>query len=203
MSVDFPMLDKFNAVTGAFVLAATYVFGVHWQLFVTFLGLNLLDYITGLMKSRVLHKENSAAGLKGIIKKFGYWVMIVLAFLMGSVLNEIGETIGTDLSMFTPVIGWFTLATLAINEFRSILENLVEYGIDVPPYLIKGLQVASKMVEASNNFFDDDEEPSPEPAHVTDFVEPQVKVEKPAEPVVIPRQEKNSFTITFKTANVK
>lgn len=152
--IDFPFADEFNAIGGILVVIASYIFGAHWQLFIAFLILNVIDYITGVMKSKVLHTESSSAGLKGIIKKLSYWMMIVLAFVMADVLNEIGVTIGADFSAFSPVIGWYTLATLALNEIRSILENLVEYGIDVPPFLINGFKIATKILQAKEDMFD-------------------------------------------------
>ncbi len=35
-----------------------------------------------------------------------------------------------------------------INEIRSILENLVKLGVDVPQFLIKGLEVEYDTVKA-------------------------------------------------------
>ena len=40
------------------------------------------------------------------------------------------------------------LISLIINEYRSILENLVEAGFDVPQILVKGLEVASQNIES-------------------------------------------------------
>ena len=48
---------------------------------------------------------------------------------------------------FLELVGWFTLATFIINEIRSILENLVIIGVDIPPFLIKGLEVASGLLD--------------------------------------------------------
>ena len=45
---------------------------------------------------------------------------------------------------FLLLIGWFTLAMLLVNEARSILENLVECGYNIPDFLIKGLAVTQK-----------------------------------------------------------
>ena len=47
---------------------------------------------------------------------------------------------------FLLLLGWFTLACLLVNEIRSILENLVECGYDVPAFLIKGLAVTEKLI---------------------------------------------------------
>lgn len=152
--IDFPMGDKFNAIGGTLVVIASYIFGAHWKLFGAFLALNVADYITGVMKSKLQSKESSSSGLRGIIKKLSYWVMIVLAFLLGDVLNQVGHALGTDFSSFAPAIGWYTLATLGLNELRSILENLVECEIPVPPFLIKGLKVASKILQKQEELFD-------------------------------------------------
>ena len=50
----------------------------------------------------------------------------------------------------TTLLGWFVLASLAINEIRSILENLVEAGFNVPNVLINGLEVADKIINKEN-----------------------------------------------------
>ena len=57
----------------------------------------------------------------------------------------IGKVIGINLGI-TTLLGWFVLASLLINEIRSIVENLVKAGYDVPKVLIKGLEVADKVV---------------------------------------------------------
>lgn len=153
-AIDFPTIDKINALGGSAIVVATYIFGEHWVLFIAFFVLNLIDYITGLMKSRILKNESSSAGLKGVVKKFSYWIMIVISFGMSPVLNEIGEAIGADLSKFTPWIGWFILCSLIVNEIRSVLENLVEAGVDVPPFLTSTLKVASAIIQKQEFIFD-------------------------------------------------
>ena len=139
------IIDGYNAVTGAIVAVLSYILGEHWFLFVAFLGLNVADWITGWMKSRINKKENSMAGWKGILKKLGYWLMIMVAFGSSAVFVEIGNAIGIDLGI-TTLLGWFVLASLIVNEIRSICENFVEAGYNVPTILIKGLEVAEKVV---------------------------------------------------------
>ena len=97
------------------------------------------------MKSRIAHKENSKAGWKGVLKKLGYWIMIAVAFGASAVFVEIGKTIGVDLGI-TTLLGWFVLASLLVNEIRSICENFVEAGYNVPQILIRGLEVADKAI---------------------------------------------------------
>ena len=119
--------------------------GEHWYLFAVFLLLNVIDWITGWMKSRINRKENSVKGWKGVLKKLGYWMMIFFSFLISSGLIEIGAVIGIDLGI-TTILGWFVLASLIVNEARSIVENFVESGYNVPEILISGLEVADKLV---------------------------------------------------------
>lgn len=48
---------------------------------------------------------------------------------------------------FIMLFGWFTLACLIINESRSIIENLIEIGIEVPVILTKGLDIYYNILE--------------------------------------------------------
>lgn len=139
------IIDGYNAIAGAIVAVLSYILGEHWILFVAFLLLNVADWITGWMKSRMAGKENSMKGWKGVLKKLGYWLMIMVAFGASAIFVEIGKTIGIDLGI-TTLLGWFVLASLLVNEIRSILENFVEAGFDVPIILVKGLEVADKVV---------------------------------------------------------
>ena len=155
MNTTIPFIDKINAGLGVIVAVLSYALGEHWFLFVAFLGLNVIDYITGYMKSRAKRTLNSSKGLDGVVKKFGYWLMIVVAFGMSGIFIEVGEVIGLNLH-FTTMIGWFVLASLIINEFRSIIENFFEMGYHVPEILTKGLEVANKALDAAEDTLDGD-----------------------------------------------
>lgn len=149
-NVSLKYMDALNALGGTIVAVLTAVFGTHWLLFVGFLALNVVDYITGVRKSRLTGKDNSAKGVRGVWKKLGYWLMVLVAFLASAIFIEIGKTLGIDLSV-TTYIGWFTIASLIINELRSILENFVEAGDNVPSVLTKGLEVAENAINKENN----------------------------------------------------
>ena len=139
------IIDGYNAVVGTAVAVLSYVLGEHWWLFLAFLLLNVADWITGWMKSKMAGTENSVKGFQGILKKLGYWLMIMVAFGAAAIFVEIDGAIGIDLGV-TTLLGWFVLASLIINEIRSILENFVEAGFNVPAILIKGLMVADKII---------------------------------------------------------
>lgn len=149
-----PLTDKINLILGVITTLLSYIFGEHWILFLFFLLLNFGDFLSRWLAARLTGTENSKAGWIGIVKKLGYWVMIALGFGMSIIFIEIGKVIGLDLGI-TTFIGWFVMATLIINEIRSILENLVEAGYNVPIVLIKGLEVANKAIDGKIKIGDD------------------------------------------------
>lgn len=145
------LVDKYNAFVGFAVAALTAAFGVYWYLFAGYLLFNILDWITGWYKARKLKKESSKTGIQGIMKKAGYWVIILVAFMMSDILISLGRDILEINLDFLMMFGWFTLAALLVNEIRSILENLVECGYDVPSFLIKGLAVTEKLIHTQTD----------------------------------------------------
>lgn len=74
-----------------------------------------------------------------------YWMLIIASFSITAGFTELGSILGMDLGV-TTLLGWFVLASLLVNEARSICENLVEMGINVPTILVKGLQAANRVV---------------------------------------------------------
>ena len=146
MRLDF--IDRYNAVVGAVVVVLSAIFGAYWYLFAGYLLLNILDWLTGWYKSRRKRTESSYKGLWGIVKKTGYWVIILVAFLVPELFVHVGnDLLGVNLG-FLVLLGWFTLAALLVNEVRSILENLVECGYEVPDFLTRGLAVTEKLIHA-------------------------------------------------------
>lgn len=148
--------DKVNMIYGLITTVGAAIFGKYWFLFAGFLLMNIVDYITGYCKARIYKKESSAVGAKGISKKVFYWVVIGLAFFISHCFVYMGEIININLA-FVQFFGWFTLATYLINEVRSILENLVEMNVKVPDFLIKGMAVAQKLLDAKTQVEEQEE----------------------------------------------
>ena len=119
-------------------------YGVY--LFGIYLLLNILDWLTGWYKARVKKETSSKAGMKGIVKKVGYWVILLIAFLIPYMFRRLGkDLLDIDLS-YLSAMGWFTLANLLVNEIRSILENLIACGYRVPDVLKRGLEITEKVI---------------------------------------------------------
>lgn len=142
------MLEKANVIWGVITTFLTAILGQYWFLFLGFLVLNVVDYATGLIKAKLYEKnESSAVGAKGILKKVMYWIVIGIAFFVSDCFIKFGEILGLNLR-FLILFGWFTLASYVVNEIRSILENCVVMGINVPEFLIKGLDITQKLINS-------------------------------------------------------
>ncbi|MGN0163597.1 MAG: phage holin family protein [Candidatus Ornithomonoglobus sp.] len=139
------IVEKMNLLWAAAVTLLSAAFGTYWYLFAAFMILNVVDYGTGIIKARYTGTENSNKGLKGILKKLGYWIVICIAFFIATAFGSLGEQIGIDLG-FASFIGWFVLGTFIINEIRSVLENLIMIGVEVPAWLVKGLEIANDRI---------------------------------------------------------
>ncbi len=145
------ILKIFNKIsTTISVISTTFtsIFGIEWILFMGYLILNIVDYLTGTLKAKIKKVESSNKGLIGIIKKICYWVLIGVSFLISYLLMQLGSKLNINLE-FIMLFGWFTLACLIINESRSIIENLIEIGIDVPIFLKKGLETYENIIKST------------------------------------------------------
>ncbi len=149
--------DSINCAIGAIFTALTQVFGISWILFAGYLIFNIVDWITGWCKAVKNKEESSKKGLKGIVKKVGYWVLIAVAFIFSFLIVEIGVILEINLN-FVMLFGWFTLACMIVNEVRSILENLMDLDVYVPHFLTKGLKVTSDLIDKAVDKLIPDEE---------------------------------------------
>lgn len=144
----FKIFNKITTTISVISTALTSIFGIEWILFIGYLILNLTDYLTGTIKAKIKKTESSNKGLIGILKKFCYWILIGISFLISYMLMQIGSKLNINLE-FIMLFGWFTLTCLIINESRSIIENLVEIGIDVPIFLKNGLETYENIVNST------------------------------------------------------
>lgn len=157
METEFSKIfNKITTILSLISTTLTSLFGVEWFLFLGYLILNISDYITGTLKAKINKTENSNKGLIGIVKKICYWILIFISFLISYLLIQIGSKLNINLD-FIMLFGWFTLACLIINESRSIIENLIEIGIEVPEILTKGLNTYYSILEKKSKSLTEEE----------------------------------------------
>lgn len=151
------ILNRVNMIGGAIVTAVAAIFGQYWFLFAGFLLFNVIDWISGWMRSSMKGESCSKVGAKGIVKKVWYWVVIGTAFFIGFSFEAMGQTVGVSLD-FMELVGWFVLANYLVNEMRSVLENLVDMDVAVPAFLVKGLKITADKLEAAAQMDETDKE---------------------------------------------
>lgn len=86
----------------------------------------VLDYVTGLLKAVHTKQLSSSIGVKGIIKKVMYLLIIVLVHQIALMMNDTSGAIRTIVIFF-----------FVSNESISILENAKLMEIKLPNILFK------------------------------------------------------------------
>lgn len=110
-----------EVIISALLSALTYLFGGIDSLMISLLVLILIDYITGICKGIVLKQLSSKVSAKGIIKKFGYIMIIIIATLFDRLVSDDNMAIRTMMIYF-----------FIANESLSILENWALIGLPLP-----------------------------------------------------------------------
>ena len=87
-----------------------------------------IDYISGLIKAYNTKQLSSKIGFKGILKKVGILLIVMLAVLVDRVTGETG-------AIRTLVIYYFVA-----NEGLSIIENLGQAGLPIPKVIKNALK---------------------------------------------------------------
>lgn len=110
------------------------------------LAVMVADYVSGMAKAWTTGTLCSKIGLRGILKKLGYLVLVgaagVMDWLVRYGLDQVGVEVHFEFLMAAMVIVW-----LIINELLSILENVAALGGPVPGFLQKLLARLKASVE--------------------------------------------------------
>ena len=96
----------------------------------------LADYVTGMARAWITRSFSSRAGVRGIVKKVLYLVLVAVGmaadYLTGAALAHAGVT-----PPLSGMAGLTVTVWLILNELISILENLAESAVPVPAFLLK------------------------------------------------------------------
>ena len=138
-----------NSVTAILAAAVGALCSYFAELVVPLAGLLLVmlaDYVSGMAKAWSTGTLCSRTGLRGIVKKLGYLVLVgaagVVDWLVRYGLAQAGVEVSFQFLIAAMVIVW-----LIINELISILENVAAMGSPVPGFLQKLLGKLKNAVE--------------------------------------------------------
>lgn len=108
---------------------------------------NVVDYLTGLMAAphRGEH-PNSYKGFNGIAKKICMWILVGVGAMIDVLITYAAEQVSPG--FMEPFIVAIVVALwLAFNEMISILENIRDIGVVLPPFLLKLVKMLKKKTE--------------------------------------------------------
>lgn len=94
---------------------------------------NIIDYATGLVASKFRNQElDSYKGIKGIAKKICMWLLVGVGVIVDQLLSYSADVVGITLP-FTFLVACIVAIWLICNEIISILENINDIGVTLPP----------------------------------------------------------------------
>lgn len=126
------MKEIFNTVVAFIGTGLIYLLGGIDVAMACLLIAIVLDYISGLIKAYECKVLSSKIGMRGILKKVGVLLVVMLSVIIDRVTGETG-------AIRTLVIYYFVA-----NEGLSIVENLAEAGIPIPKTIKKALKALKK-----------------------------------------------------------
>ena len=110
----------------------------------------VIDYMSGMLKAWGNDELSSKVGLKGIIKKLCYLMLVCVAgvvdWLIFSGLKQVGISLNFGFCFGLIVVIW-----LIINELISILENLEALHVPMPTFLVNIIKHLKQSVETKGD----------------------------------------------------
>lgn len=138
----------FIAIAGGFMS----LFGVLAIPILIMVGCNLIDYITGLCAAPFRsEKINSYKGFRGIAKKVCMWLLVVVGAVVDWLLAFASDAIGITLP-FTFLVACVVAIWIIANELLSILENISDIGVPLPPFLTNIVKYIKNQAEKKADF---------------------------------------------------
>ena len=109
-----------NFLSGTFITGIIYYLGGMDIALETLLLFIVLDYFSGICKAIYEKKLSSKIGIKGIIKKIGYLIIVALGTFLDKMICRNGS--------IRIIIIYFFVS----NEGISILENWIKMNLPIP-----------------------------------------------------------------------
>ena len=121
---------------------------------IVLVGVMIVDYMSGMLKAWAQEQLNSRVGIKGLVKKLCYLLLICVAgvvdWLIFSGLRQVGISLDFGFCFGLIVTIW-----LIINELISILENLAALKVPMPKFLAKVIMHLKTEIEVHGESSED------------------------------------------------
>lgn len=144
------------------------ILGVLYVPVLLMVACNVIDYITGLMAvgSRD-EKLSSYKGIRGITKKVCMWLLVVVGAIVDGLLKHACTVAGIDIHLDF-LVACIVCIWIICNELLSILENISDIGVPLPPFLMPIIEMIKKQTEEKASVYERQNETTSETAKETE-----------------------------------
>ena len=133
-------MNELNKIKLMFVAVFTALNGWLGALAMPFyilVGMNIVDYITGVYAAKCRgEKVSSDVGFRGIAKKVCMWLLVLVGAIVDYIILSMTAALGVDVG-FKCLVAFAVIFWLLANEIISMLENINDIGAPMPPFLLK------------------------------------------------------------------
>lgn len=147
-------MNKVNTIKG--IIASVMgvlnsIFGILAIPIVLLVVCNIIDYVTGILASKFRGQEiSSYKGIKGISKKIGMWLLIVVGAILDELIVYSVAQLGVVMP-FTFIVSCVVAVWIICNELISILENLKDMEVPLPDFLMKLTKNIKSQIESKTD----------------------------------------------------
>lgn len=144
-----------QAVCSAVIAWLSDKLGILFPVLVIFVLMMTIDQISGMLASKREALDHpgdpnygwsSTKWRKGIYKKFGYILTVVVAVVVDFIIFQVANEMGIKISANT-MFGLLCTVWFILNELLSIIENAGRMGANLPGFLVDILSVMKNKVE--------------------------------------------------------
>lgn len=129
-------MDKVKVMVTAVISALMGWLGILAFPFFILVGCNLIDYFTGLCAAKYRTEYiSSYKGIRGIVKKVCQWLLVLVGAWLDILIGYAAEYVGINLAL-SFIVATIVAVWLVVNEIISILENMLDIGVRMPPFLL-------------------------------------------------------------------
>ena len=122
-------------------------------------GCNIIDYITGLMAAKFREDGgiSSYKSIRGIYKKIGMWMLVIVGAFVDVLIQYSVECAGIEIAV-PFVVATVVAVWLVVHELISILENRKDSGVKIPPFLMPLMKYINRKVEDKAKLIETEQE---------------------------------------------
>ncbi|MBQ8196070.1 MAG: phage holin family protein [Oscillospiraceae bacterium] len=152
-------MDKLERIGATAILAGVFTwFEMIAVPFLLLILLQVIDYGTGLVAAKYRNETiNSYKSFNGISKKICMWLLVIIGGALDWLVAYAAANVGLDLGV-SVIVAVIVCAWLMCNEIISILENMIDIGVQMPAFLLKITKHIQSKVEDSAETDDDKED---------------------------------------------